>query len=125
VSCITEQATDAQTCSARRVFLIVDMVPPIAVSQRPTGSAPSGRISFWSIRRSMPFGSTRSPPSDFANRADLERDLLAFRARYQRAAKPFKRTVTHHSDFHALLTKLMPRRASPHKPRPPNTSPQL
>ena len=100
MSCITEQATDAQTCSARRVFLIADMVPPIAVSQRPTGSAPSGRISFWSIRR-----------------------LLAFRARYQRAAKPFKRTVTHHRDFHALLTKLMPRRASRHKPRPPNTSP--
>jgi hypothetical protein len=60
-------------------------------------------------------------PSDFANRADLERGLLAFQARYQRA-KPFKWTFTRR-DLRALLTKLMPRRASRNKPRPPNTSP--
>ncbi len=44
-------------------------------------------------------------PSDFRNLATLERALMAFQARYQRAAKPFKWTFTRH-DLRTLLRKL-------------------
>jgi hypothetical protein len=58
--------------SAHRVFLIAD-IPPIAVSQRPTGSAPSGPISFWSIHRSTPVGSTRSKSTFLSSSANSSR----------------------------------------------------
>ena len=44
-------------------------------------------------------------PSDFQSLADLKRNVMAFQARYQRAAKPFKWTFTRR-DLHALLAKL-------------------
>jgi len=61
-------------------------------------------------------------PCDFANLAELERSLMAFQNRYQRAAKPFKWTFTRR-DLHALIAKLKSHNAFPHKPRPRNTSP--
>ena len=103
--------------SARRVFLIADNGSSHRGAESlPTGSAPDGPTSFWSIRRSTPVGSTRSKstsPSSSANSsrratsnlADLEGGLLAFQARYQRAAKPFKWTFTR-ADLHALLARL-------------------
>ncbi len=47
-------------------------------------------------------------PSDFESLAKLERNVMAFQGRYQRAAKPFKWTFTRH-DLHTLLTKLKKR----------------
>lgn len=44
-------------------------------------------------------------PNDFPDLRSLERALMAFQARYQRAAKPFKWTFTRR-DLHALLGKL-------------------
>ena len=49
-------------------------------------------------------------PSDFQTLADLKRNVMAFQARYQRAAKPFKWTFTRR-DLHALLAKLKKRSA--------------
>ena len=120
--------------SARRVFLIADngsshrgrpasdrlraKWPNIVLVHTPVHASWLNQIEvyFSVVQRKL------LTPSDFANCADLERGLLAFQARYQRAAKPFKWTFTRR-DLHALLTKLMPRRASRHKPRSPNTSP--
>ena len=61
-------------------------------------------------------------PSDFQSLADLKRNVMAFQARYQRAAKPFKWTFTRR-DLHALLAKLKKRRAKARKLRQRNTSP--
>src|SRR5258708_1431038 len=44
-------------------------------------------------------------PNDFATLAALEHDLMAFRHRYQMAAKPFHWTVTR-ADLHQLLATL-------------------
>ena len=56
-------------------------------------------------------------PSDFESLADLKRNVMAFQARYQRAARPFKWTFTRR-DLHALLAKLKKRRAKTRKLRP-------
>jgi hypothetical protein len=48
--------------------------------------------------------------------------VMAFQARYQRAAKPFKWTFTRR-DLHVLLAKLKKRHASASKLRHRNTSP--
>jgi len=119
--------------SARRVFLIADngsshrgqpasdrlraKWPNIVLVHTPVHASWLNQIEvyFSVVQRKL------LTPSDFANRGDLERGLLAFQARYQRAAKPFKWTFTRR-DLRALLTKLMPRRACRNKPRP-NTSP--
>jgi hypothetical protein len=61
-------------------------------------------------------------PSDFDSLADLQRGLMAFQARYQRAAKPFKWIFTRR-DLHVILAKLRSRRASSPKLRQRNTSP--
>jgi hypothetical protein len=61
-------------------------------------------------------------PSDFQSLANLKRDAMAFQARYQRAAKPFKWTFTRR-DLNALLHRLKKRRAKARKLRQPNTSP--
>jgi hypothetical protein len=61
-------------------------------------------------------------PSDFKSSADLKRNVMAFQARYQRAAKPFTWTFTRR-DLHALLTKLKKRRAHTRQFRDRNTSP--
>ena len=61
-------------------------------------------------------------PSDFQTLVDLKRNVMAFQARYQRAAKPFKWTFTRR-DLHALLAKLKKRRAKARKLRQRNTSP--
>jgi hypothetical protein len=61
-------------------------------------------------------------PSDFASLADLKRSVMAFQARYQRAAKPFKWTFTRR-DLRLLLAKLRKRRAYARKLRRRNTSP--
>jgi DDE superfamily endonuclease len=49
-------------------------------------------------------------PSDFQSLADLKRNVMAFQARYQRAAKPFKWSITRR-DLNALLHRLKKRRA--------------
>jgi hypothetical protein len=54
--------------------------------------------------------------------ADRKRNVMAFQARYQPAAKPFKWTFTRR-DLHALLTKLKTRRVHARKFRTRNTSP--
>jgi DDE superfamily endonuclease len=120
--------------SARRVFLIADngsshrgqpasdrlraKWPNIVLVHTPVHASWLNQIEvyFSVVQRKL------LTPSDFATRADLERGLLAFQARYQRAARPFKWSFTRR-DLHVLLTRLKPRRASRHKPRPPNTSP--
>jgi hypothetical protein len=51
-------------------------------------------------------------PAAFDSLAALKRGLMAFKARYLRAAKPFKWTFTRR-DLHGLLTKLRSFRASP------------
>jgi hypothetical protein len=61
-------------------------------------------------------------PSDFESLADLKRNVMAFQARYQRAANPFKSTFTRR-DLHALLTKLKKRRVHARRFRTRNTSP--
>lgn len=61
-------------------------------------------------------------PSDFESWADLKRNVMAFQARYQRAAKPFKWTFTRR-DLHVLLAKLKKRHASTSRLRRRNTSP--
>ena len=61
-------------------------------------------------------------PSDFESLADLKRNVMAFQARYQRAAKPFRWAFTRH-DLHALLTKLKKRRSYTGRFRSSNTSP--
>ena len=61
-------------------------------------------------------------PSDFESLADLKRSVMAFQARYQRAARPFKWTFTRR-DLHVLLTKLKKRRANAGRFRHRNTSP--
>lgn len=61
-------------------------------------------------------------PCDFANLAELERSLMAFQNRYQRAAKPFKWTFTRRN-LHELIAKLKSHNALPWKPRSRNTSP--
>ncbi len=61
-------------------------------------------------------------PSDFESLADLARNVIAFQARYQQAAKPFKWTFTRR-DLYVLLTKLKKRRASAGRLRHRNTSP--
>ena len=82
----------------------------------------------------MPVGSTRLEvyfsivqrklltPSDFDSLADLKHAVMAFQARYQRAAKPFKWTFTRR-DLHVLLAKLKKRRDYTRKFRHRNTSP--
>ena len=61
-------------------------------------------------------------PNIFEGLADLKQKLMSFRARYQRAAKPFNWTFMRR-DLHILLSKLKKRRmyASPLRCR--NTSP--
>ena len=61
-------------------------------------------------------------PSDFETLVDLKRNVMAFQARYQRVAKPFKWTFTRR-DLHVLLTKLKKRRDSAARLRRRNTSP--
>ena len=61
-------------------------------------------------------------PSDFEDLADLKRKLMAFQARYQRAAKPFKWTFTRR-DLHILLIKLKKRRAYAERLQVRNTPP--
>ena len=51
-------------------------------------------------------------PSDFADLADLKRGLIAFQSRYQRSARPFKRTFTRR-DLHVVLVKLRSHKAAP------------
>ena len=58
-------------------------------------------------------------PSDFQSLADLKRNVMAFQARYQRAAKPFKWSFTRR-DLNALLHRLRKRRASARKLRQRN-----
>lgn len=48
------------------------------------------------------------PSNDFSDPRSLERVLMAFQARYQQAAKPFRWTFTR-PDLHALLWKLIER----------------
>jgi hypothetical protein len=50
-------------------------------------------------------------PGDFANLTELKRNVMAFQARYQQAAKPFKWTFTRR-DLHTLLAKLKRRAAN-------------
>jgi hypothetical protein len=58
--------------------------------------------------------------------ADLKHGLMAFQARYQRAAKPFKWAFTRRDgDLQVLLTKLRSYRTSIPAWKPQNTSPQL
>ena len=60
-------------------------------------------------------------PSSFDSLADLKRAVIAFQARYQRAAKPFKWTFTRR-DLHTLLAKLRKHRAYTGKFLQRNTS---
>ena len=61
-------------------------------------------------------------PSSFDSLTDLKHAVMAFQARYQRAAKPFKWTFTRR-DLHLLLAKLKKRRAYTRKFLCRNTSP--
>jgi len=61
-------------------------------------------------------------PSSFDSLADLKHALMAFRARYQRAAKPFNWTFTRR-DLHVLLAKLKKHRAYTRRFLHRNTSP--
>ena len=103
--------------SARRVFVIVD-----------NGSCHRGRRAAERIRAKWPnlilihtpvhaswlnqievyFSIVQRKlltPNDFPDLRSLERALMAFQARYQRAAKPFRWTFTRRN-LHALLGKL-------------------
>jgi hypothetical protein len=61
-------------------------------------------------------------PSSFDSLTDLKHAVMAFQARYQRAAKPFKWTFTRR-DLHLLLAKLKKRHAYTRKFLCHNTSP--
>ena len=61
-------------------------------------------------------------PSSFDSLAELKRAVMAFQARYQRAANPFKWTFTRR-DLHALLVKLKKHRAYTGRLLHRNTSP--
>jgi len=54
----------------------------------------------------------------------MKRNVMAFQARYQRAAKPFKWTFTRR-DLHVFLNKLKKRRDHTRMVRSRNTSPNL
>lgn len=96
------------------------MAPATVVDVPLTAYAPDGPTSFWCTHRFTPVGSTRlrsnsrsfsaslPTPSSFQSLGDLKRSVMAFQARYQRAAKPLKWTFTRR-DLHALLTKLKKR----------------
>ena len=108
--------------SARRVFLIADngschrgrraadrlrtRWPNIVLVHTPVHASWLNQIEvyFSVVQRKL------LTPSDFESLADLKRNVMAFQARYQRAAKPFKWTFTRH-DLHVLLAKLKKRRA--------------
>jgi hypothetical protein len=120
--------------SARRVFLITDngschrgrraadrlraRWPNIVLVHTPIHASWLNQIEvyFSIVQRKL------LTPSDFESLADLKQNVMAFQARYQRAAKPFKWTFTRR-DLHVLLAKLKKRHASatrlPHR----NTSP--
>ena len=119
--------------SARRVFLIVDngsshrgrraaarlrsRWPSIVLVHTPVHASWLNQIEvyFSVVQRKL------LTPSDFASLGSLERGLMSFQSRYQRAAKPFKWTFTRR-DLHVLLTKLKSRTAPPTEPEPGNTS---
>ena len=110
--------------SARRVFLIVDngsshrgqraadrlraRWPSIVLVHTPVHASWLNQIEvyFSIVQRKL------LTPANFDNLAALKRGLMAFQARYQRAAKPFKWLFTRR-DLHSLLTKLRSRRAYP------------
>src|SRR5690349_5333710 len=108
------------------------MVPATVVDALPTAFESDGPASFWFIRHAswlnrieVYFSVVQRKlltPSDFKSLADLKRNVMAFQARYQRAAKPFKWTFTRR-DLHALLAKLKKRCAKTRKLRQRNTSP--
>lgn len=103
--------------SARRVFLIVDngschrggraadrirgKWPNLVVVHTPVHASWLNQIEvyFSIVQRKL------LTPSDFHDLAALARALMAFQARYQRAARPFKWTFSRR-DLHALLRKL-------------------
>ena len=103
--------------SAHRVFLIVDnrsshrgrraaarlrtRWPNIVLVHTPVHASWLNQIEiyFSIVQRKL------LTPADFDSLAALKRGLMAFQARYQRAAKPFKWAFTRH-DLHVLLTKL-------------------
>ena len=117
--CLASPNKPLTLSSARRVFLIADngsshrgqpasdrlraKLPNIVLVHTPVHASWLNQIEvyFSVVQRKL------LTPSDFATRADLERGLLAFQARYQRAARPFKWTFTRR-DLHVLLTKLKP-----------------
>lgn len=120
--------------SARRVFLIADngschrgrraadrlraRWPNIVLVHTPIHASWLNQIEvyFSVVQRKL------LTPSDFASLADLKQNVMAFQARYQQAAKPFRWTFTRR-DLHALLTKLKKRPASAGKFQHRNTSP--
>jgi hypothetical protein len=80
---------------ARRVFPIADNGSSIVVSQRPTASAPSGPILFWSIRRSTPVGSTRSRSTFLSSSANsLRRATLPTGPTLNGACWPSRRAIS-------------------------------
>ncbi len=120
--------------SARRVFLIADngschrgrraadrlraKWPNIVLVHTPVHGSWLNQIEvyFSVVQRKL------LTPSDFESLAELKRNVMAFQARYQRAARPFKWTFTRR-DLHLLLTKLKKRRAFAGKFLCRNTSP--
>ena len=108
--------------SARRVFLIADngschrgrraadrlrsRWPNIVLVHTPVHASWLNQIEvyFSVVQRKL------LTPNDFKSLADLTRNVMAFQARYQRVAKPFKWTFTRHN-LHALIAKLKKRRA--------------
>ena len=110
--------------SARRVFLIVDngsshrgqraadrlraRWPNIVLVHTPVHTSWLNQIEvyFSIVQRKL------LTPADFDDLAALKPGLMAFQARYQRAAKPFKWTFARR-DLHVLLTKLRLRRVCP------------
>lgn len=120
--------------SARRVFLIADngsshrgrraaarlraKWPNIVLVHTPVHASWLNQIEvyFSIVQRKLLI------PADFDSLAALTRGLMAFQARYQRAAQPFKWTFTRR-DLHVLLTKLRSCRASAPARGTQNTSP--
>jgi hypothetical protein len=120
--------------SARRVFLIADngschrgrraddrlrtRRPNIVLVHTPVHASWLNQIEvyFSVVQRKL------LTPSDFKSLADLKRNIMAFQAGYQRAAKPFKWAFTRR-DLHAVLTKLRRRHAHAGRFRCHNTSP--
>jgi hypothetical protein len=120
--------------SARRVFLIVDngsshrgqraadrlhtRWPNIVLVHTPVHASWLNQIEvyFSIVQRKL------LTPADFDSPAALKRGLMAFQARYQRAAKPFRWTFTRR-DLHVLLNRLRSRRGSVSPQGPQNTSP--